>query len=222
MDNNFFSILPILAAAIIVPIFLYKWFFPWLKRGGKGSYKAAWIIIILNLGIYGYWAFKVINDINQSQQLLLVSLPVLIVLIVELILLAMKNYQFLNKLCVSFLIVTLPWALLIISNRNYGPGINSETAIILALCSFFVQGFLYFPTFALYKKVNPNAPASFNIKLEAIDELINGKDFKKSEQYQHLKKAGMQTVSPIQLVKLILKYLLIIFLFWLYVSLIAP
>jgi hypothetical protein len=221
--ENLASALPIIAVSILVPLFMYKFFFPWLAKGGKGSNKAALIIILLNLALYGYWIYRVINEITQPQTILLVSIPVLAVVVTELILLLISRYHFLHKLSVYFTITTFPlWTVFILFDKNYGPDENSEFAIfLLVFGSFLIHCLLYFPVFALYKKINPNVPSSYDLKLGFLDKYLNAKDFDKTEEYKQIKRAGIQAVTFPQFLLVLLKYGFIILLFWLYVYIIA-
>lgn len=217
------SALIILAASLLGPFFIFKLFFPWVSKGGKGGNIAALTIILLNLGLYCYWIYRILTEIDQPQTMLLVSIPVLLIILTELILLIRNKYYLLYKLCVYFTIVTFPaWNVFIIYSfaKDYGPDENAVFIIFLLLFgSFLVHCFLYFATFALYKKINQNATDSYDIKIGNIS--LTDKKFYETSAYEEFKKMGIEKVNGIQLLKVFLKYGFIIFLFWLYIYIIV-
>lgn len=218
--------LTIAAVAILVPLFMSKVFLPWLKNKGKGSYETALAMISFAFGLYGYWLYKVISEIQNYNTIVLLSLPVIITFILELVFLLNKKHQLLHKLNKYFTVVSFPMcfviALLVIAStttRYFGP--NDMLAIItLLLCAFFMQGFLYFPSFALYRKINPDTPIAHEIKLGFLDKYLTKKDFDKSTEYRNLKNFGIEIVTAKKFFISLLKYGLAISFFYGYMYLI--
>lgn len=220
--NSLGAGLSIIAAMTLGPLFFYRFFLPWVKSGGKGSYKLSLFLIILNLAIYAYWGYWVKNEINPSIQVLLLSIPMIIGLLAELIFLLKNNFFWLQEISKVSAIVTIPYILVNLREQPGHLGSGYEPFLFISIANLFLQILLYFPTFALLKKEMPKIPIGYEMKFGKFDKYIVSPDFYKSKQYKQLKNAGLKQLTVIDVFAGLTKYGLLIFLLWLYGYIIAP
>ncbi len=222
ISSSLGTALTIIAAMTLGPLFLHRYFLPWVKKGSKGSYKMSLILIMINLAIYAYWVYRVKNEINPSTQILLLSVPMIIGLLTELILLLKNNFFWLQEVSKVFATVTIPYILVNLRDQPGHLGSGADPFLFISITNLFLQAILYFPSFALLKKEMPKSPIGYEMKFGKFDKYITSPDFYKSEEYKQLKNAGLKRLTVKDIFFSLTKFGLVIFLLWLYSYIIAP
>ncbi len=210
--------LSVLFATILAPLFLFRLFIPWINKGATGSYKSALFLVLVNGAIYGYWVYRVYYEIPQFSSVLLLSLPMVICLLAEILFLVKKKYYWLKEINTIFVICTIPYIFVNLRAQSGHLGLGYEPFLYISVVNLFLQTFLYFPAFALLKKMRPKTPIGFEISSDALTK----KEFRSSTEYKQLKKEGLQKVNSTQIFTGLAKYALIIFSLWLYGYIIVP